>query len=99
MFHIFFNSLNNRLRITNYYLKSVSTSLLKFTRFIKGNNIASTILDMIRNLQHLHINKKSFTYKTLPYLLIVIEFNAISKSNGCKLAKNHWTRTKFKLDL
>ena len=29
----FFNSLSNRLRITNYCLKSVSSSLLKFTRF------------------------------------------------------------------
>jgi hypothetical protein len=95
----FFNSFSNRLRITNYCLRSVSSRFLKFTRFIQGNNIAWTNLDMIRNLQHLHMNKKSFTYKTLPYLLIVIEFNAISKSNGCKLAKNHWTRTKFKLDL
>jgi hypothetical protein len=24
-------------------------------------------LDMIRNLQHLHMNKKSYTYKTLPF--------------------------------
>ena len=63
----FFNSLSNRLRITNYCLRSVSSSLLKFTRFIQGNNIASTNLDMIRNLQHLHMNKKSYTYKTLPF--------------------------------
>ena len=60
----FFNSLSNRLRITNYCLKSLSSSLLKFTRFIQGNNIASTNLDMIRNLQHLHMNKKCYTYKT-----------------------------------
>ena len=66
----FFNSLSNRLRITNYCLRSVSSSLLKFTRFIQvnqGNNIAWTNLDMIRNLQHLHMNKKSYTYKTLPF--------------------------------
>ena len=62
----FFNSLSNRLRITNYCLRSVSSSLLKFTRFIQGNNIAWTNLDMIMNLQHLHMNKKSYTYKTLP---------------------------------
>ena len=55
----FFNSLSNRLRITNYCLKSVSSSLL--------NNISWTNLDMIRNLQHLHMNKKSYTYKTLPF--------------------------------
>jgi hypothetical protein len=64
----FFNSLSNRLRITNYCLRSVSSSLLKFTRFIQGNNIAWTNLDMIRNLQHLHMNKKSYTYKTLPFI-------------------------------
>jgi hypothetical protein len=63
----FFNSLSNMLRITNYCLRSVSSSLLKFTRFIQGNNIAWTNLDMIRNLQHLHMNKKSYTYKTLPF--------------------------------
>ena len=63
----FFNSLNNRLKITNYWLRSVSSSLLKFTRFIQGNNIAWANLDMIRNLQHLHMNKKSCTYKTLPF--------------------------------
>jgi hypothetical protein len=63
----FFNSLSNRLRITNYCLRSVSSSLLKFTRFIQGNNIAKTNLDVIRNLQHLHMNKKSYTYKTLPF--------------------------------
>ena len=33
----FFNSLSNRLRITNYYLRSVTSSLLIFTRFIQGN--------------------------------------------------------------
>jgi hypothetical protein len=37
---LFFNSLSNRLRIINYCLRSVSSSLLKFTRFIQGNNIA-----------------------------------------------------------
>jgi hypothetical protein len=63
----FFNSLSNRLRITNYCLRSVSSGLLKFTRFIQGNNIAWTNLDMIRNLQHLHMNKKQYTYKTLPF--------------------------------
>ena len=63
----FFNSLSNRLRITNYCLRFVSSSLLKFTRFIQGNNIAWTNLDMIRNLQHLHMNKKFYTYKTLPF--------------------------------
>ena len=63
----FFNSLSNRLRITNYCLRSVSSSLLKFIRFIQGNNIAWTNLDMIRNLQHLHMNKKSYTYKILPF--------------------------------
>jgi hypothetical protein len=63
----FFNSLSNRLRITNYCLRSVSSSLLKFTRFIQGNNIAWTNLDMIRNLQQLHMNKKFYTYKTLPF--------------------------------
>jgi hypothetical protein len=36
----FFNSLSNKLRTTNYCLRSVSSSLLKFTRFIQGNNIA-----------------------------------------------------------
>jgi hypothetical protein len=61
----FFNSLSNRPIITNYCLRSVSSSLLKFTRFIQGNNIASTNLDMARNLQYLHMNKKSYTYKTL----------------------------------
>ena len=60
----FFNSLINRLRITNYCLRSISSSLLIFTRFIQGNNIASTNLDMIRNLQHLHMNKKCYAYKT-----------------------------------
>jgi hypothetical protein len=49
---------------TNYCLRSVSSSLLKFTRCIQGNNIASTNLDMTRNLQYLHMNKKSYTYKT-----------------------------------
>jgi hypothetical protein len=34
---------------------------------LAGNNIAWTNLDMIRNLQHLHMNKKSYTYKTLPF--------------------------------
>jgi hypothetical protein len=63
----FFNSLSNRLRITNYCLRSVSSSLLKFTRFIQGNKIAWTNLDMVRNIQHLHMNKKSYTYKTLPF--------------------------------
>jgi hypothetical protein len=63
----FFNSPSNRLRITNYCLRSVSSSLLKFTRFIQGKNIAWTNLDMIRNLQHLQMNKKSYTYKTLPF--------------------------------
>jgi hypothetical protein len=38
----FFNSLSNRLNITNYCLRSISSSLLKFTRFIQGHNIAST---------------------------------------------------------
>jgi hypothetical protein len=37
----FFNSLSNRLRITNYCLRSVFSSLLKFTRFIQGNNVFS----------------------------------------------------------
>jgi hypothetical protein len=64
----FFNSLSNtnRVRITNYCLRSVSSSLLKFTRFIQRNNIAWTNLDMIGNLhvQHFHMNKKSYTYKT-----------------------------------
>jgi hypothetical protein len=41
----FFNSLNNRLRITNYCLRSVSSSLLKFTRFNQGNSIAWTLND------------------------------------------------------
>ena len=36
----FFNSLSNRLRKTNYCLRSVSSSLLKFTRIIQGNNMA-----------------------------------------------------------
>jgi hypothetical protein len=86
----FFNSLSNRLTITNYCSRSVSSSLLKFARFIHGNNIAWTNLDMIRNLQHLHLNKKSYTYKTLP--LIVIEFFSelkvscgLSNNNHCKL--------------
>ena len=73
----FFNSLSNRLRITNYCLRSVFSSLLKFTRSIQGNNIAWTNLDMIRNLQHLHMNKKSYTYKTLSCDL--------SNNNHCKL--------------
>ena len=33
-----FNSLSNRPIITNYCLRSVSSSLLKFTRCIQGNN-------------------------------------------------------------
>ena len=70
----FFNSLSNRLRITNYCLRSVSSSLLKYTRFIQGNNIAWTNLDMIRNLQHLHMNKKSYAYKTLPFNSYLIFF-------------------------
>jgi hypothetical protein len=57
----FSNSLSNRLRITSYCLRSVSSSFLKFTRFIQGNNITWTNLDMIRNLQHLYMNKKSYT--------------------------------------
>jgi len=41
MFHPFLiPSVLNRLRITNYCLRSVSSSLLKFTRFIQGNNSA-----------------------------------------------------------
>jgi hypothetical protein len=56
----FFYFLSNRLRITNYCLRSVSASLLKFTRFIQGNNIASTNLDTIRNLQHLHMKSLRF---------------------------------------
>jgi hypothetical protein len=36
----FFNSLSNRLRITNYCLRSAFSRLLKFRRFIQGNNIA-----------------------------------------------------------
>ena len=87
---IFFNSLSNRLRITNYCLRSVSSSLLKFTRFIQGNNIIWTNLDMIRNLQHLHMNKKSYTYKTLPFNSHWIFV--------CKLAQYHSIGMKFKLD-
>ena len=49
----FFNSLSKRLRITNYCLRYVSSSLLKFTRFIQENNIAWTNLDMIGNLQQI----------------------------------------------
>jgi hypothetical protein len=48
----FFNSLSDRLRITKYCLRSVSLSLRKITRFIQGNNIAWTNLDMFRKLQH-----------------------------------------------
>jgi hypothetical protein len=83
----FFNSLSNRLRMTHYCLRSVSSSFLKFTRFIQGNNIAWTNFDMIRNLQHLHMD----TYKK-NYLLIVIEFFSelkvscgLSNNNHCKL--------------
>jgi hypothetical protein len=39
-----------RLRITNYCLRSVSSSPLKFTRFIQGNNIASTNLGNNKNV-------------------------------------------------
>ena len=63
----FLNCLTNRLRITNYCLRSVSSSLLKFTRSFQGNNIAWTNLNMIRSLHHLHMNKKSYTYRTLPF--------------------------------
>jgi hypothetical protein len=85
---LFFNSLSNRLRITNYCLRSVSSSLLKFTRFIQGNNITWTNLDMIRNLQHLIRSPISIKH----YLLIVIEFFSelkvscgLSNNNHCKL--------------
>ena len=87
----FFISLRNRLRITNYCLRSVSSSLLKFTRFVQGNNIAWTNLDMIRNLQHLHMNKKSYTYKTLPLIIVIEFFSELkvscgpSNNNHCKL--------------
>ena len=56
----FFNSPSHRLRITLLF----KIFILKFTIFIQGNNIASTNLDMIRNLQHLHMNKKCYAYKT-----------------------------------
>ena len=78
----FFNSLSNRLRITNYCLRSVSSSLLKFTRFIQGNNIAWINLDMIRNLQHLHMNKKPYTDKTTIWILC-----KLLKSKDSNLAK------------
>jgi hypothetical protein len=69
---LFFNSLSNRLRITNYCLRSVSSSLLKFTRFIQGNNITWTNLDMIRNLQHLIRSPISIKH----YLLIVMSYRS-----------------------
>ena len=86
----FFNSPSNRLRITNYCLRSVSSSLLKFTRFIQGKNIAWTNLDMIRNLQHLQMNKKSYTYKTLPFnshwIFSELKVSCgLSNNNHCKL--------------
>ena len=46
---------NNKL-----LLKICIPRLLKFTRFIQGNTIASTNLNVIRNIQHLHMNKKSY---------------------------------------
>jgi predicted branched-subunit amino acid permease len=63
----FLNSLIIRLRITNYCLRSVSSSFLKFTRFIQEKNIAWTHLDIIKNLWHLHMHKKSYAYKILPF--------------------------------
>jgi hypothetical protein len=80
-------------RMTNYGLRSASSSLLKFTRFIQGNTIAWTNLDMIRNLQHLHMNKKSYTYKTLP-LIIVIEFFSELKVS-CGPSNNNHCKVKF----
>ena len=55
--------------------------ILKITRFIQGNNIAWTNLDMIRNIQHLHMNKNSYTYKTL---LFNSHWIFLSNINHCK---------------
>ena len=86
----FFNSLSNRLRITNYCLRSVSSSLLKFTRFIQGNNIAWTIL-----IWSGIYNTCIWIRSPIPikyYLLIVIEFFpelkvscGLSNNTHCKL--------------
>jgi hypothetical protein len=89
-FSPFFHSLSNRLRITNYCLRSVSSSLLKFTRFIQGNNIAWTNLD-ISGIYNTCIWIRS-PIPIKHYLLIDIDFFSKlkvscgpSNNNHCKL--------------
>ena len=86
----FFNSLSNWLRITNYCLRSVSSNLLKFTRFIQGNYIAWKIL-IWSGIYNTYIWIRS-PISIKHYLLIVIEFFSElkvscgpSNNNHCKL--------------
>jgi hypothetical protein len=86
----FFNSLNNRLRITNYCLRSVSWSLLKFTNLFKETILPEQIL-----IWSGIYNTCIWIRSPIPikhYLLIVIEFFSeikvscgLSNNNHCKL--------------
>jgi hypothetical protein len=49
----FFNSLSNRLRITNYCLRSVPSSLLKFTRIIQGNLWLYTLIPKNKSISQM----------------------------------------------
>jgi hypothetical protein len=61
---LFFNSLSNRLRITNYCLRSVSSSLLKFTRFIQGGLCSHWRTFAINNLQWLLVLRPHDTFNS-----------------------------------
>ena len=60
MFHLFL--VPSIMAENDYCLRSVSPASLISQDLFKETN-----LDMTRNLQHLHMNKKSYTYKTLPF--------------------------------
>ena len=81
----FFNSLSNWLRITNYCLRSVSSNLLKFTRFIQGNYIAWKIL-IWSGIYNTYIWIRS-PISIKHYLLIFIEFFSELKVS-CGLSNN-----------
>jgi hypothetical protein len=81
----FFNSLSNWLRITNYCLRSVSSNLLKFTRFIQGNYIAWKIL-IWSGIYNTYIWIRS-PISIKHYLLIFIEFFSELKVS-CGLSHN-----------
>ena len=83
----FFNSLSNRLRITNYCLRSLSSSLLKFTRFIQANNTGWSGI----------YNTCMWIRSPIPikhYLLIDIEFFSELKVS-CGLSEKKVVTTKY----